>query len=252
MPAERDADEAGRRARPARRAAPGPGRACVMPAPPPVAGIATFSSPRGPAGGRRPARPLPAGPAPAGRGRRGTHEVDGRGPERILAPAVVQRGVQRAGDDPGRGRMAVTGRRGEGPGQVGPVQSSGSGPPPRSARRRRRAGRCPAGPGCSGCEVGKDRAVLEVGEHQRAVPFGQGDAAIPVPLVAAGAGRAGTAAGAPVRGTPAWSGPLPRPARAPGATGLFGHRGWAAARAAAAPAGSRRGRRRPARTAPSG
>ena len=81
--------------------------------------------------------------------------------------------------------MAVAGRRGEGPGQVGPVQAQdqvrrpdqrGGGGGQEDARRGR----------VQRVRGGKDRAVLEVGEHQRAVPFGQGDAAIPVPLVAAG------------------------------------------------------------------
>ena len=114
----------------------------------------------------------------------GDRQVDGRGPEGILGPAVAQRGVRRAGDDPRRGGMAVAGRGGQGPGQVGPVEAQdqvrgpdqlgGGGGQEDTGRVRvqRVRGR-------------EDRAVLQVGEHQRPVPFGQGDAAIPVPLVAA-------------------------------------------------------------------
>ena len=82
--------------------------------------------------------------------------------------------------------MAVAGRGGQGPGQVGPVQ----------AQDQVRAPDQPGGRGGQE-DAGRvrvqrvrgreDRAVLEVGEHQRAVPFGQGDAAIPVALVAAAA-----------------------------------------------------------------
>ena len=113
----------------------------------------------------------------------GDGQVDGVAPEGILGPAVAQRRVRRAGDDPPSGRVAVAGRGGQGPGQVGPVQAQDQ-------------VRAPDQPGGRGGQENagrvrvqrvrgrEDRAVLEVGEHQRAVPFGQGDAAIPVPLVA--------------------------------------------------------------------
>src|SRR4029077_6298484 len=114
----------------------------------------------------------------------GDGQVDGGASEGILGPAVAQRRVRRAGGDPPGGGMAVAGRGGQGPGQVGPVQaqdqvrgpdqSGGRGGQENAGRVRMQRGR-----------GGEDRAVLEVGEHQGPVPFGQGDTAIPVLLVTA-------------------------------------------------------------------
>ena len=115
----------------------------------------------------------------------GDGQVDGVASEGILGPAVAQRRVRRAGDDPPGGGMAVAGRGGQGPGQVGPVQAQDQvrGPDQSGGRGGQEdAGRVRV----QRVRGREDRAVLEVGKHQRAVPFGQGDAAVPVVLVAAG------------------------------------------------------------------
>ena len=117
-PAQRQPDQAGGRAERVRAsvgqsvaAAPRP-RPCMKmssppggsrPAPAPaVARPATRSA--------WPGRPIRAARAPAGRGRPGTVRSTGSRPEGVLGPAVVQRRVGRAGDDPGRRRVAVGGR----------------------------------------------------------------------------------------------------------------------------------------------
>ncbi len=104
--------------------------------------------------------------------------------EGILGPAVVQGGVGRAGDDPGRRRMPVSGRRGDRPGQVDPVQADDQ---VRVADQRGGLGRQEQAGRVRVQPVGgrEHRPGLEVGDHQRAVPFRQRDPAIPVLLIAA-------------------------------------------------------------------
>ena len=79
--------------------------------------------------------------------------------------------------------MTVAGRRGDGPGQVGPAEAEDEvrGPDQPGGRGRQEHARRIRLQRVPGRE---DRAVLEVGDHQRPVPFGQGDPAVPVLLIA--------------------------------------------------------------------
>ena len=184
-------------------------------------------------------------------GSAGTDRSTGSGPKESLdqplrsAESVVQETIR------AEAGMAVAGRRGDGPGQVGPVQAQDQvrGPDQLGGRGGQEdAGRVRV----QRVRGREDRAVLEVGEHQRPVPFGQGDAAIPVPLVAACAAeqeqRPARLAEVLQRGPDRFRVRPVRPRRPVPVNVGDG----AAARPAAAPAGSRRGRRRPARTAPPG